>query len=210
MGLKSCTLRHRAFLIAALGTGLILSCSPPSDRVGMARALASPTAEVRANVEEILPVEDLMREHGVLRRILFVYQEAANRLEGERSLDPKVVRDAAGLVKRFIEDYHEKLEEDSLFPRFEKAGKLRDLVAVLKEQHQAGRRTTAQIFSLADSPSLESSEFRKSLAIALRKFIRMYGPHAAREDTVLFPSFRSVVSPKEYDEYADLFEDKEH
>jgi hypothetical protein len=52
---------------------------------------------------------------------------------------------AAKIVHTFIEDYHEKLEEDHLSPRFEKAGKLVDLVKVLREQHQAGRRLTDQI-----------------------------------------------------------------
>jgi hypothetical protein len=37
----------------------------------------------------------------------------------------------------------------------------------------------------------------------------MYRPHAAREDTVLFPFFRSVVFPKKYDALGEKFEDKE-
>jgi hypothetical protein len=35
-----------------------------------------------------------------------------------------------------------KMEEDFLFPRFENANQLVDLVKVLREQHQAGRRVT--------------------------------------------------------------------
>jgi hemerythrin-like domain-containing protein len=38
----------------------------------------------------------------------------------------------------------------------------------------------------------------------------MYRPHAAREDTVLFPVFRSIVTPREFDELGEKFEDKEH
>ena len=37
----------------------------------------------------------------------------------------------------------------------------------------------------------------------------MYRPHAAREDTVLYPAFRSVITPKEFDALGDQFEDKE-
>ena len=40
-------------------------------------------------------------------------------------------------------------------------------------------------------------------------FIRMYRPHKAREDTVLFPAFHSLVSPKEYATLGEAFEDKE-
>ena len=37
----------------------------------------------------------------------------------------------------------------------------------------------------------------------------MYRPHEAREDTVLFPAFRSIVSKNEYDSLGDEFEKKE-
>jgi hypothetical protein len=38
----------------------------------------------------------------------------------------------------------------------------------------------------------------------------MYRPHAAREDTELFPLLRGIVSPHEYDAMAEDFERKEH
>jgi hypothetical protein len=38
----------------------------------------------------------------------------------------------------------------------------------------------------------------------------MYRPHAAREDTVLFPAFRRIVTPNEYDSLGEQFEDQEH
>jgi hemerythrin-like domain-containing protein len=38
----------------------------------------------------------------------------------------------------------------------------------------------------------------------------MYAPHEAREDTVLFPALRKIVSAHEYDAFGDQFEDEEH
>ena len=38
----------------------------------------------------------------------------------------------------------------------------------------------------------------------------MYRPHEAREDTVLFPAIRSLMTAKEFDELGDQFEEKEH
>jgi hemerythrin-like domain-containing protein len=40
----------------------------------------------------------------------------------------------------------------------------------------------------------------------MQAFIRMYRPHEAREDTVLFPALRSVVSPNEFDAMGEDFE----
>jgi hypothetical protein len=38
----------------------------------------------------------------------------------------------------------------------------------------------------------------------------MYRPHEAREDTILFPAFRKIVSKNEYDSLGEEFEKNEH
>ena len=154
--------------------------------------------------------EDLMREHGVLRRVLLVYQECIRRVEAGQDLPPGVVKDSASIIRTFIEEYHEKLEEDHLFQRFEKAGVLADLTKTLRQQHEAGRVLTADILSLSDGERPMSPQDRAKLAQDMRSHIRMYRPHAAREDTVLFPALRRVCSPKEYEDLGETFEDTEH
>src|SRR5262249_36327190 len=91
---------------------------------------------------EISAPEDLMREHGGLNRILLVYEEGLRRLRAKEDVPPEAFRRPAALVRRFVEDYHEKLEEKFIFPPFEKQKKLVELVAVLRRQHQAGRALT--------------------------------------------------------------------
>ena len=108
-----------------------------------------------------------------------------------------------------MEDYHEKLEEDFLFPRFEKAKQLVDLVKVLREQHQAGRRVTDVTMRCANLQSLRNELERAQLVSSMQQFIRMYNPHEAREDTVLFPAFRKIVSAHEFDSLGEDFEKKE-
>lgn len=159
--------------------------------------------------EEVTPVEDLMREHGVLRRTLLVYEESARRLDEARPLPATVIPDAAGIIKRFVEDYHERQEEADVFPRFERGGNRAALAAVLREQHEAGRRLTARIQQLAAPAAASDAESRQPLSAALRLFIRMYRPHAAREDTVLFPAFEQMLTKKEYDAIGERFEERE-
>ena len=159
--------------------------------------------------EEISPPEDLMREHGVLKRILLVYGEAIRRIDSKEDLPPEPLADSAKIIREFVEDYHEKLEEDFLFPRFKKANKLVDLVDVLLQQHQAGRRLTDITMHLATSQALKNADDRRKLADSMRQFIRMYNPHEAREDTVLFPAFRGIVSAHEFDSLGEDFEKKE-
>lgn len=159
---------------------------------------------------DVSPAEDLMREHGVLKRVLLVYGEAIRRIDAGQDLPPEPLADAAKVIRSFIEDYHEKLEEDFLFPRFRKAGKLVDLVDILLAQHQAGRRLTETISRLATAEALREEGKRRDLADTMAAFIRMYAPHEAREDTVLFPALRRIVSANEYDALGDDFEKKEH
>jgi hemerythrin-like domain-containing protein len=159
--------------------------------------------------EKVFPPEDLMREHGVLRRILLIYTNVQERLNTGEEFAPDALSSAAGIIQNFIEDYHEKLEERHLFPRFEKAGILVDLVLVLKEQHKAGRVLTEYIKHASVPATLKEPIKRKELARKLGMFMRMYRPHAAREDTVLFPALRSVVSAGEFDSMGEEFEDRE-
>lgn len=154
---------------------------------------------------EVTPGEDLMQEHGVLERVLLVYEEAIARLVRREAFDLALVGSAAGIVRRFIEEYHEKQEEDSVFPRLEAAHREAELVATLRRQHQRGREVTAEITRLATARGNPTE-----LVAPLRAFVRMYRPHAAREDTVLFPAFRELVGEKAYHELGEQFEDNEH
>ena len=160
--------------------------------------------------EEVSPAEDLMREHGVLKRVLLVYAESIRRLDAGEEPPPEVLSDAAKIIRSFIEDYHEKLEEDFLFPRFRKANSSVELVDVLLAQHRAGRRVTDTTLRLSTLQAMRDPSERRTLADSLRSFVRMYEPHEAREDTVLFPAFRKIVSGNEYDALGEQFEDKEH
>lgn len=158
----------------------------------------------------ISPAEDLMREHGILHRVLLIYDEVLRSMEKDVNATAEVISGSAGIVRRFIENYHEKLEEDEVFPYFKKAGKLTGLVKVLYDQHQAGRRLTDVIMRSASPDAVAAEKPRRELMESLQRFIHMYRPHAAREDTVLFPSFRTILAAKEYDALGEKFEHKEH
>ena len=159
--------------------------------------------------EEVTPPEDLMREHGVLDRVLLLYEAGIRRFAANEDYDPALITQSAEIIRDFINNYHEKSEEQHLFPRFRKAGKMVDLVDTLERQHEAGRKVTETILRIAPS-SRANAEDRKQLVASMQSFITMYRPHAAREDTELFPKLKDVVSSHEYDAMAEDFETKEH
>ncbi len=157
---------------------------------------------------EVSPVEDLMGEHGVLERLLLIFDELSNAMAAGGHAPANAFRDAAGILRNFIENYHEKLEEEFLFPRFRTRNVRVDLVNVLQAQHDAGRRVMDGITASARLKG-EVPDPRRT-AERLRAFVRMFRSHMGWEDTVLFPAFRTIVSPSEYHELGERFEDREH
>jgi hemerythrin-like domain-containing protein len=192
---------RRHFLGAALAGGLLVPAAPTW-------ADDKPKKKGEPD-EEIGATEDLMREHGVLNRILLVYEEGLRRLRAKEEVGPEVFHKPAQLVRTFVEDYHEQLEEKFIFPEFEKAKKLTDLIKVLKDQHQAGRRVTDVILRNATGERFGNADARKELVAACEGFIRMYRPHEAREDTVLFPALHKLLPQKRLDELGEQFEKEE-
>jgi hemerythrin-like domain-containing protein len=167
--------------------------------------LWTPAAARDETENSVTPPEDLMREHGVLDRVLLIYEAAIARFAADEDFDPALISQSAKVIRDFIEDYHEKSEEEQVFYRFTKANRMVDLVAVLLRQHSVGRKVTDTILRLAPT-SRQDGDDRRKLVAAMQSFIRMYRPHAAREDTDLFPRLRSLVSSNEYDAIAEQFE----
>ncbi len=163
--------------------------------------------------EDVSATEDLMREHGVLRRTLIVYAELAGRLRADESVqfDPAALAAAAKLFHDFGEEYHERiLEEQHVFPQARALGAAQSkLVDVLLRQHQRGREITDYIHRIGKSGRIGSGD-RQPLSRVLAGMNRMYEAHAAWEDTALFPAWKKTMSKERLDQIAEEFEEIEH
>jgi len=204
---------RRDFLRASaiMGTGLALSSCVGKSPSTMQQA-NSPTGDANKFGGEVTATEDLMREHGVLRRALLVYTVAATKLRGNPSaLPPDALQKTAKLFKAFGEDYHEKkLEEAYIFPAVMKAGgAAASYPDILVVQHNRGREITDYILALTEGPKLGAVNAGQ-LASALESFVMMYRNHAAREDTIIFPAWKQTMTGEQLDEMNDKFEDIEH
>ena len=205
------TSKRRLFVLA----GAALTAAAPAVIIRPARGDEKGAGEKLKEMvtgkkdEDVTPPEDLMREHGVLDRVLLLYEAGIRKFTSNEDFDQNLISQSAEVIRDFINDYHEKSEEEHVFPRFKQAGKMTDLVDILLRQHEAGRKVTQTILRLAPS-SRTNADDRKQLVGAMQSFITMYRPHAAREDTDLFPKLKDVVSSNEYDAMAEDFEKKEH
>jgi len=160
---------------------------------------------------EVTAVEDLMREHGVLRRALFVYSETAARLRADPSSVPsEALQRTAKLFRAFGEEYHEKkLEEAYIFPAVRKVGgEAAQYPDILAAQHERGREITDDILTATGGASVDAGS-AEALAQALESLVRMYRPHAAREDTIVFPAWKQLLTAAGLDKMNDTFENIE-
>jgi hemerythrin-like domain-containing protein len=166
----------------------------------------------REGENEVSATEDLMREHGVLRRTLIVYAESAKALRFQRSqIDPSALADAARLFRSFGEDYHEKiLEEQYVFPEVQQSGgEIANLVGVLLTQHQRGREITNYVEKVGNSGRIDNVQVEQ-LADVMDSMARMYNAHATWEDTVVFQAWKKEQPESRLRELAERFEEIEH
>ena len=192
--------RRRTVLVAAAGLAV------GAGGTGLGSALGGGAAPAYRPAPP-MPGEQLMTEHGVLKRVLLAYRAIGARLSDGRAVEPGLLLDAAQLVADFVEGFHEGLEEAYVFPRV--AAQHGELVRTLLVQHDRGRHLTAATLAAAGG-DLRASRTRAAVAADLAAFVRMYEPHEAWEDTVVYPALRRVTPQRTLDLLAERFAELEN
>jgi hemerythrin-like domain-containing protein len=194
------TTRQR--FIRSIASGLVSTCYLLRGEESQAFSLPLPS--------ESDPLEDLMQEHGVLSRLLMIYDELGARLEKNEPDPDDCLFSTTKLIEDHIQKHHERIEELAVFPFMKTRGLCLPLMRVLVEQHGAGSHITRSIrkkLSGADkSKTRGKTMLRRDLAELVRAFVKMYRPHAAREDTVLYPALRCNLEPDRYTEFKNRVE----
>jgi len=204
---KTSSARREFLRASASGAALLLTAC--------GRTSHAPASEKQKHegekADEVTATEDLMREHGVIRRALLVYTATATKLRTEASaIKPDALQKAARLFRTFGEDYHEKkLEEAYIFPAVKQAGgDAAGLPDILITQHNRGREITDYILAVTQGPKIGTKA--EPLAKAMEALVLMYRHHAAREDTIIFPAWKQTLTAAQLDEMGDKFEEIEH
>lgn len=137
-----------------------------------------------------IPTFDLMREHAVVSRICLIYERMTTEILKKHS---KTFKKLPIIIRDFIENYHEKMEEKYIFPYIKKE---KELVTILIEQHKQSRKLTRQILS-NPTPKL------------LKEFTDLYRWHGSMEDSIIFEEFKNTVDSVKQSEIMDIFEKTE-
>jgi hemerythrin-like domain-containing protein len=159
--------------------------------------------------EESSPMEDLMREHGVVERILLIYQRILEKAITGQEIDVTAINQASRMIEEFVSDHHEKEEEEYVFPKFREANYIVDIVDTLEHQHDVSRELNRQVMDLSSKGADISQEDLVRLLDRCGMFINMYLPHISRENTIVFPTFFDIVSREYVQEVREKMEDEE-
>ena len=157
----------------------------------------------------IPPGESLMYEHGVLKRLLLIYQSALTRLDQDQPTAADAINRAAMIIHEYIEGFHEAIEEGYVFPLVRTIKTLAPTVNTLLTQHARGRLITQLLLTNSNTTALDSDATRAEVTSAIDAFVRMYQPHEAREDTVIFPAYRSLLNPRQLEDQGQTLIDLE-
>jgi hemerythrin-like domain-containing protein len=194
-----------------LGAGGVAAGGAAGAAIALAAAPRGATAaQLDAVAGQVPPTEDLMQEHGLLVRPLLAYREGIRRAAAGGPLPAAPVHDAALIIHDYIEAFHEPLGEGYIFPRLARSPRVGGTVTTLLLQHARGRQQTQLILAQSAPPAAAVPAAASArLAAALTAFVAMYEPHEAREDTVIYPAFRTTVSPEEIVQLGAHFADLE-
>jgi hemerythrin-like domain-containing protein len=195
--------RHLIGLSTGMVSGLAATALAEVPGAGSAAQASSSASGVL-----ITPPEDLMREHGVLKRVLLIFRESIRVIDHGGSVPRQEVEAGARIIREFIQGYHELLEERYIFPRLAHAGVATGTVTELHVQHGCGRMLISRVLAAVSKPRHLNARGRQRLAGMLRAFVHMYEPHEAREDTVIYPAFRQLVSNSEFVELAEIIHEQ--
>lgn len=184
----------RRNFITLAGAGLLAGCSGAKETEPVVAATA---------------IEIFDRHHGLLNRAIAILEEIRGGMDARMDLPPEIIGETVEIIRRFGMNYHQKLEEQFVFPAFEAANKMGALVGVLREQHAAGSQLVEAMKGLSTGFSAKDLEKRRTLGSAIHQFSRMYRAHSDREETMLFPALRPIMTAKAYIEMAVAFQKAE-
>jgi hemerythrin-like domain-containing protein len=198
----------RRRLLLASG-GLAVAAGGGAAGFGLGRATApggnATSGRLLRDEAEPPPGEDLMADHGLLIRVLLIYRNLGSAHAAGKPVQARHLHDAALVIHDYIEGFHEELEEAYVFPPLRRAGRLTGTVSTLLLQHARGRQITQLLLAESGGSGPLPGPALDRVISPMAAFVRMYEPHEAREDTVVYPAFRGLLRPAEIAELGSRF-----
>lgn len=147
------------------------------------------------------PIQELMDEHRIIEKVLTALAAAA-----EQEVPFEFYERAVDFIANFADKCHHGKEEERLFPLLEEKGIPRQAgpIGCMCDEHEIGRghvRRMRELIVAGDRDGLR----RESL-----NYVALLREHIQKEDKVLFPMGRSVLSQGDLERLRAKFDEVEH
>lgn len=146
--------------------------------------------------------EDLMMEHGLLNRVLLIFENLIEKIGNGQKIDLSLIKFSLEIVRKFFQDHHEKTEEKYIFPLLLETPYSSDVLELIN-QHNKGRIIVDDLFQDLLKEDLGV------ISLKVRSLIDMYRIHEARENTVIFHAFRKNAPKEHYEKLEKIIDDEE-
>lgn len=135
----------------------------------------------------------LTYDHEIIERVIAAFKE---ELAGNQPLDPGLASEFVDFFVRYAEGIHNKKEENHLFPLLEQRGLPRHggPLGVMLQEHEMGRQLLASMSALARSYANGNVDALTELRQVFESWAGLVGPHYWKENDVLYPMGRRVLS----------------
>ena len=154
------------------------------------------------------PMEVLELEHHVIQKIVGAMAVLAEGLGAGQEPPVETLRNIVEFMRTFADKCHHGKEETHLFPFLEKRGvPARGCpIGALIHEHEQGRTIVGQLAQATEAYASGNVSARDSVTETLRGLMGLYPSHIWKEEYLLFPMSKKVLSAADQQQLLEKFE----
>jgi hemerythrin-like domain-containing protein len=152
--------------------------------------------------------DELEQDHRAIQNVSAGMCAVAELLESGKQLDPSILANLVQFFRIFTEGCHQEKEEKYLFPLIETKGSVtvNRHLRELEHEHRTAASLVDQLARVSNIYLANPLMMRNRLASIIRELAEIYPKHIWREDYLLFPMARRMLSANEQDHLQESFD----
>ena len=143
--------------------------------------------------------DSLEHEHRTIEKIVRVMGVLVDELAEKRDIDDDVLRDLCQFLRVYGHQCHHGKEESYLFPILESHGVPEEgcPLGALRHEHERSRALTQELVRASAEYAVNRPAGSSALSEVLRNLAQFYPAHIWKEEYLLFPMARKVLSEED-------------
>ena len=150
--------------------------------------------------------ETLEEEHKLILRMLKALSALQPRIE-KGEIDPDTLTNVVDFFRTYADKFHHAKEEAQLFPTLEKRGvKPKGCpIGVLHSEHEQGRILVSALNDAIQKSQHGNAAANATVGSHIKSMIGFYTDHIWKEDYLLFPMSKKVLTESDQTEFQQGF-----